>query len=125
MLVSFRALAACIVLSLISGIELQAQKAICSFNTWVLNPNNPSNPAAFTGGVNDNSTVVGAATYYLINLIHRDLYIILAARSLTGVRPTRNIAASDAVTIWGTRLAFMWTLWELSMLSICTVPPPL
>ena len=64
MLVSFRVLSACVVLSVISGIQLQAQKATCSFNTWFLNPNNPSNPAAFATGVNDNRTVVGAATYY-------------------------------------------------------------
>ena len=64
MLVSFRIFSACIVLSVISGIQLQAQKATCSFNTRVLNPNNPSNPAAFATGVNDNRTVVGAATYY-------------------------------------------------------------
>jgi len=43
---------------------LQAQKATCTnWNTWVLNPANPSNPSPQAEGVNDNRTVVGLADY--------------------------------------------------------------
>jgi len=59
-----RVLATCTVISVFSALPLQAQKATCTnWNTWLLNPANPSNPSPQVLGVNDNGTVVGLADY--------------------------------------------------------------
>ena len=60
-----RVLATCVVLCVISAVQLQAQKATCTnWNLWLLNPANPNNPRIGpVSGVNDNRTVVGTAAY--------------------------------------------------------------
>ena len=45
------------------AITLQAQKAACTFKTFVLNPADLNSPREYVGGANDNSSVVGMAAY--------------------------------------------------------------
>ncbi len=45
------------------AIPVQAQKASCTFKTFVLNPANLNSPRENAFGVNDNGTVVGSADY--------------------------------------------------------------
>jgi hypothetical protein len=59
-----RVLATCIVVCAVSLLQLRAQNATCTnWNTWLLNPANPSNPSPVAVGVNDNRTVVGFAQF--------------------------------------------------------------
>src|SRR5215813_3093273 len=58
-------LATCMVLCVISAVQLHSQKATCTnWNLWLLNPTSPSNlPFGDPQGVNENRTVVGNATF--------------------------------------------------------------
>jgi hypothetical protein len=59
-----RVFSTCTVICVFSALSLQAQRATCTnWNTWLLNPTNPSKPSPFTAGVNDNRTVVGFAQF--------------------------------------------------------------
>jgi hypothetical protein len=59
-----RVLATCTAICVFSALPLQGQKATCTnWNTWTLNPANPTNPSPFAAGVNDNRTVVGFAQF--------------------------------------------------------------
>src|SRR5262250_1143619 len=59
-----RVFATCTVSCVLSALPLNAQKATCTnWNTWLLNPANPSNPSPFAAGANDNRTVVGFAQF--------------------------------------------------------------
>ena len=54
----------CVAICVFSALQLRAQNATCTnWNTWALDPANPSNPSPFTAGVNDNRTVVGFAQF--------------------------------------------------------------
>ncbi len=60
---STRSFTFCLSLSLLLAIPVQAQKASCTFKTFVLNPANLNSPRENAFGVNDNGTVVGSADY--------------------------------------------------------------
>src|SRR6266513_3719896 len=55
-----RVFATCMILCVLSSLQLQAQMATgTNWNLWLLNPADPRNPLEQADGVNDNRTVVG------------------------------------------------------------------
>lgn len=115
-----RVFATCTVICVLSALSLQAQKATCTnWNTWLLNPANPSSPSAQEEGVNDNRTVVGLALFSASPPKFWGFVHFTNGKSLIGVQRTPYLARFLDATMWETPLAITEILWGSTMLLTC------